>query len=109
MVNFGEPGRVFAFVRRNFLSVSVPTTLAYLIYFDYSKTQQEKLLGMAIPIWFRIKGKEIVSAAVFGSTAAYLLFKCLYNSKTFGLDTYKGRSALYSGRKVPPGVDPWRY
>lgn len=42
MVNFGEPGRVFAFVRRNFLSVSVPTTLAYLIYFDYSKTQQEK-------------------------------------------------------------------
>ncbi|VDK39953.1 unnamed protein product [Taenia asiatica] len=64
---------------------------------------------MAIPNWFRIKGKEVVSAAVFGSAAAYLLFYCLYNSKSFALDTYKGRSALYSYRKVPPGADPWRY
>ncbi|KAL5970159.1 hypothetical protein TSMEX_002165 [Taenia solium] len=114
MVDLGVVGRGFAFVRRNFLSVAVPCTLAYIIYLDYSKTQQEKvvrpeLLLMAIPNWFRIKGKEVVSAAVFGSAAAYLLFYCLYNSKSFALGTYKGRSALYSGRKVPPGADPWRY
>ncbi|KAL5112405.1 hypothetical protein TcWFU_006867 [Taenia crassiceps] len=96
MIDFGEVRRVLTFVRRNFLSVAVPCTLGYIIYLDYSKTKREK-------------GKEIVSAAVLGSTAAYLLFRCLYNSKSFALDTYKGRSALYSGRKVPPGADPWRY
>lgn len=40
----GGASRVFSVVRRNFFSVAVPTTLGYIVYKDYSKTQQEKVL-----------------------------------------------------------------
>lgn len=64
---------------------------------------------MAIPNWFRLKWKEIFGSAALGITGALVVFRLFYNSKRFALDTYKGRSALYCNRKVPPGVDPWKY
>lgn len=64
---------------------------------------------MGIPVWFRMRGGVIVPSAVVGVVVAYATSRWFYNCETFALDTYKGKSALYRDRKLPQGVDPWKY
>ncbi|OON22433.1 hypothetical protein X801_01672 [Opisthorchis viverrini] len=96
----------FRAIRRNFYTFLAPTFVAYIIYKDYSRTQREK---MGLPEWALHNWKGRVASFVLGGAIALAGIQIIQYAFPYTNTKLKNKSALYGGRAVPEGSDPWEY